>query len=133
MTENTTRESKGLLNSLSVLATTLVSIAHTRLELLSIDLEDDRDHLLSLVLISLSALFCLGIGVILTNILIVVFFWETHPLMALGGLAGLFLIIGFVSLRFAIHKAQTKPRFFAASLLELFKDKQQLDASNHNS
>jgi uncharacterized membrane protein YqjE len=126
MAENTTGNSKGLLHSLTVLAGSLVSIAHTRLELLSTDLEVDRQHLLSLVMLSLVGLLSLLFGVMLLAILFVVFFWESHRLLALGSLAGFFLLVGLVVCGFAVHKAKTKPRLFLASLLELFKDSQQL-------
>ena len=127
MSDNTSNGSKGLLDSLTVLAGSLVSSAHTRLELLSIDLEEDRIHLLSVVLLSLAALFSLVVGVVLVAILLVVIFWESHRLLALGSLAGFFLVAGLVACGFAVRKAKTKPRLFTASLLELFKDSQQLD------
>lgn len=127
MSDNTSNSSKGLLDSLTVLAGSLVSIARTRLELLSIDLEEDRIHLLSVVLLSLAALFSLVVGVVLVAILLVVIFWESHRLLVLGSLAVFFLVTGLVACGFAVHKTKTKPRLFTASLLELFKDNQQLD------
>jgi uncharacterized membrane protein YqjE len=126
MSERTPGGSKGLLESLTILAGTLVAIAHTRLDLLSVDLEEERAHLFSLLALTLAALFCLGIGVVLATILLVVAFWDTHRLLALGALAGFYLVIGMGVWAFALHKARTKPRLFAASLSELFKDRQQL-------
>lgn len=118
--------SKGLLDSLTALAATLVAIAHTRLELLSTDLEEDREQLISLLVLALAALFCLGVGVVLASILLVVTFWDTHRLLVLGSLAGIFLLGGFATWGFAMHKFRTKPRLFAASMSELLKDGQQL-------
>jgi uncharacterized membrane protein YqjE len=126
MVDNTSNGSGGLLNSLTVLASSLVSIAHTRLELLSTDLEEDREHLLSLVIMSLAALFSLMVGVVLVAILLVVIFWDSHRLLALGSLAGFFLLVGLATCGFAVRKVKTKPRLFLASLLELFKDSQRL-------
>jgi len=126
MTEKTPGGSKGLLESLTTLAATLVAIVHTRLDLLSTDLEEEREHLLSLLVLALAGLFCLGVGVVLATILLVVAFWDTHRLLALGSLAGCFLAAGMAAWMFAMHKARTKPRLFAASLSELFKDRQQL-------
>jgi uncharacterized membrane protein YqjE len=48
-------------------------------------------------------------------------------LLVLGSLAGFFLVAGLVACGFALRKAKTKPRLFTTSLLELFKDSQQLD------
>jgi uncharacterized membrane protein YqjE len=127
MIENPPASSKGLLDSVTVLATTLVGMAHTRLDLLSTDLEEDRHHLLSLVLLALTALFCLGIGVVMATILLVAAFWDTHRLLVLGLLAAGFLAGGGGIFAFVLHKAKSKPRLFASSLLELFKDRQHLD------
>ena len=126
MSDKTPGESRGLLESLSALAATLVAIAHTRLDLLSADVEEDRAHVLSLLVLALAALFFFGIGVVLAAILLVVAFWDTHRLLALGSLAGFFLAAGVAAGVFARHKARTKPRLFAASLSELLKDRQQL-------
>ncbi len=104
----------------------LVAIAHTRLDLLSTDLEEERAHLFSLLVLTLAALLFLRIGVVLATVLLVIAFWDTHRLLALGTLAGVFLAVGTVVWAFALHKAKTKPRLFAASLSELFKDRQQL-------
>lgn len=115
-----------MLESLTNLAATLVAIAHTRLDLLSADLEADREHLISLLVSTLVALFCLGVGVVLATILLVAAFWDTHRLLVLGLFTGVFLTVGIAAWMFAMHKARTKPRVFAASLSELFKDRQQL-------
>ncbi|MEO8417526.1 MAG: phage holin family protein [Methylophilaceae bacterium] len=128
MTENNPSKSKGLLESLTVLAGTLVAIVHTRLDLLSIDLEEEREHMLSLLLLALVALFCLGVGVVLVTILLVAIFWDTYRILVLGALAGSFLAAGMAAFWFVFHKSKTKPRLFATSLSELLKDRQQLDS-----
>jgi uncharacterized membrane protein YqjE len=126
MSEKTSGESQGLLASLATLAATLVATAHTRLDLLSTDLEEGRAHMLSLLVLVLVALFCLGVGVVLAAILLVAAFWDTHRLLVLGSLAGFFLASGMAAGAYAMHKTRTKPRLFAASLTELLKDRQQL-------
>lgn len=126
MSDKTPGESRGLLESLSTLAATLVAIVHTRLDLLSADVEEDRAHMLSLLVLALAALFFIGVGVVLAAILLVVAFWDSHRLLALGSLAGFFLAAGVGVWAYALHKARTKPRLFAASLSELLKDRQQL-------
>ncbi len=126
-TENTTEQRKGLLDSLSSLAASLLAIAHTRIELLSIDLEEEREHLQLLLVSALSALFCIGIGVLLSTMLLVAIFWDTHRLLVLGLLAAFFFVVGIATWAHAMHRAKSKPRLFAASLSELLKDYQQLD------
>jgi uncharacterized membrane protein YqjE len=123
-----TEESKagGLFESLKTLSASIVGIVHTRLELLSTDIAEEREHLITLLVLGLLALFCLGVGVVLLALLIVVVFWESNRLLALGGLTGLFLVTAMGLAWLAMHKARTRPRLFEASLAELAKDRQQL-------
>ncbi len=116
----------GLFESLKTLTGSLIGIVHTRLELLSTDIAEDRAHLASLLVLGLVALFCLGVGVVLLAILIAVAFWESNRLAALGGLTGVFLAAGAGLSWLAMHKARTRPRLLEASLAELSKDRQQL-------
>lgn len=125
MTEESRR---GLFESLKALSGSLVAIAHTRLELLSNDIAEERAHLTTLLLLGLVALFCLGVGVVLLAILIAVAFWESHRLAALGGLTGFFLVASAGLAWLAMHKARTRPKLFEASLAELAKDRQQLSS-----
>lgn len=118
----------GLFESLKTLSVSLVGIVHTRLELLSVDITEERQHQTSMLVLGLVVLFCFGVGIVLLSILIVAAFWESHRLIALGGLAGLFLATGAGVGWFALHKVRTKPRLFEASLAELVKDRQQLKA-----
>lgn len=104
----------------------LVGIVHTRLELLSTEIAEEREHLISLLVLMLLALFCLGVGVALLAMLIVVAFWESHRLLALGGVTGFFLLTSAGMAWLALHKSRTRPRLFAASLAELSKDRQRL-------
>lgn len=116
----------GLFESLRTLSLSLVGIVHTRLELLSTEIAEEREHLISLLVLVLLALFCLGVGVALLAMLIVVAFWESHRLLALGGVTGFFLLAAAGMAWLALHKSRTRPRLFAASLAELSKDRQRL-------
>lgn len=128
MPDNAPGEGRGLFESLSVFAATLVAIVQTRLELLSIDLEEEREHLFSIMLLALVAVFLLGIGVVLAAILLVVIYWETHRILVLTILTVLFLLVGIATGAYALYKVRTKPRLFSSSLSELQKDSQQLDS-----
>lgn len=120
----------GLFESLKTLSGSLIAIVHTRLELLSNDIAEERAHLTTLLVLGLVALFCLGVGVVLLTILIAVAFWESHRLAALGGLTGFFLVVGAGLVWLAMHKARTRPRLFEASLAELSRDRQRLSSGS---
>ena len=118
--------SGGLLESLRNLSVSLVGIVHTRLELLSTDISEEREQLTTFLILVLVALGCFGLGIVLLAVLIAIFFWETHRLLALAGLTGFFLAVGIGLGGYAMHRIRTKPRLFAASLAELSKDRQAL-------
>ena len=126
MAEEPQAATVGLFESLKTLSVSLVGVVHTRLELLSTDIAEEREHLLTLLLLVQLALFFLGVGILLLALLIVVAFWESHRLLVLGGLTGLFLLASVGVAWLAVHKTRTRPRLFAASLAELSKDRQHL-------
>lgn len=126
MTAENNPAGKGLLDSLKTLTGTLIAIVYTRLELLSTDLEEERERLAILLILMLVALFCIGVGIILAVLLIVVAFWDTHRLLVLGGFTGLFMAGGLSASWLALHKLRTKPRLFAATLAELYQDSARL-------
>lgn len=121
-------ENKGLLESLAVFATTLVSVAHTRLELLSTELEEDKQRWVSLMTLYLVAAFLLVVGLVLAISLLVFVLWENHRLLILSSIAGFFILSGLAMAGLAIRKFRTKPKLFSASLAELCKDKDTLDS-----
>lgn len=117
----------GLLGSIRRLLSTLTSVAATRLELLANELHEERLHLEQMLLCFFSALFCIGMAVMLLTVFVVVLFWDDHRLMVLGGLSALFLALGAM-LAMRLHRiAQTKSKLFSASLAELARDREQLD------
>jgi len=130
MAEESQAAAGGLFESLKTLSVSLVGIVHTRLELLSADIAEEREHLITLLLLVQLALFFLGVGILLLALLIVVAFWESHRLLALGGLTGLFLLASVGSAWLAVHKTRTRPRLFEASLAELSRDRQHLTSGS---
>lgn len=126
MAANPTTAARGLLDSLSALAASLVAVAQTRLELLCSDLDEGREHLLTLVVLGLAALFLLGVGTVLAVGALVLAFWDSYRLLALSIFALAFLVAGVLGWLQVLRRARTTPRIFNASLSELAKDRQHL-------
>lgn len=123
-------DSRGIFASLRALSSSLVTVVQTRLELLALDLAEERERLTVLLGLALAALFFLGVGVILLVFLVIVAFWDTHRLLVTGGLTALFLLAGGGLAALALHRLRTKPKLFSASLAELAKDRQQLNSGS---
>jgi len=119
----------GLLASLKNLSATLIAIAYNRIELFSLDLEEKRQELMSLLVMTLISLFCFFIGMVLLAIFILVVFWDTHRLLVLGTLTAVFLVAGTALCVVAMRKLTVMPKVFKNSLAELSKDHQLLDGT----
>ena len=122
MAENTQHSAEGLLGSLKSLSSLVVAIVHNRLNLLSTDLEIARERTVSVLMMVLVALFCLCFGALLLALFVVVIFWDTHRLIALASVTGLFLLIGGLYLWRVLRALKRMPATFEASLTELAKD-----------
>ncbi len=120
---------KGLLQSLTHLTGTFIGVVQTRLSLLATDVELGNQQLMGMLALALTAAFSVGVGVVLTILVIVLAFWDSHRLLVLGALAVIFLLAGIGTWRVAQHRMRTQPKPFAASLLELGKDRQFLSRS----
>ena len=117
---------ENLLSSIKGLASTGASIAQTRLELLSVDVQIARSKFISLLVMILSALFFLFFGLVMLALFIVIYSWETDRMMALGLLTGAFLTVGLILVLLIGQSLRTMPRLFEASITELAKDREAL-------
>ena len=116
----------GLLYSVKHLAASLLAAAQTRLAILATEIEEERVRLEQMLIVALGAVFCLGMGVVLSVAFVVVYFWDTHRLAAVGGLAAAFLGVGAVLGLVLRDKAKTRPKPFAITRGELAKDQDLL-------
>jgi len=126
MTEEAGR-SEGLLESLRNLARTSLAIVQTRIEIFASEIDEERTRLARIALLAAAAAFCLGLAVILLVFFLVVLFWDTDRLLAIGALAGVFAVGGIAAclgLRAAISQ---RPKFLSATLAELRKDGTRLE------
>jgi uncharacterized membrane protein YqjE len=123
---------EGLLDSIKTLTSTLVAIAYNRLHLLSADIEVARERLISVVITMMVSLFFLCFGVLLLSIFVVVIFWDTHRIIALGAVTGLFLGVGALLMIRTISAVKKMPATFEASLAELAKDHAQLNVESED-
>lgn len=117
---------ENLLSSIKNLVTTGASIAQTRLELISLDVQIARTKFISLLVMIMSALFFLFFGLVMLALLIVIYSWESDRMMALGLLTSAFLLIGLILALLIMQSLRTMPKLFEASIAELAKDREAL-------
>jgi uncharacterized membrane protein YqjE len=126
MTESSSRS--GLFASLRGLAATGLALLQTRLELLAVELQEEKLRLANVAAFGTAAVIFLAAGIVFLAIFLTVLFWDSNRLLALGVFTTLFLGGGFVCLLVARRHAQTPSGLFAASLAELVKDRAAAEA-----
>lgn len=117
---------ENLLSSIKGLVATGASIAQTRLELISVDVQIARSKFVSLLVMIISALFFLFFGLVMLALFIVIYSWETDKMMALGLLTAAFLSIGLILSLLIAQSLKAMPKLFEASIAELAKDREEL-------
>ena len=112
--------------SLRSLGSAVAELIGTRAELLVIELREEgarRKQMLALAIVS--ALF-LALGLLLAAFFIVVFFWETYRLAAIGTVTLVYLGIGAGTLVRLMGKARASPPPFETTRAEFARDLEML-------
>lgn len=124
---------EGLFASLKGLLGTSLGLLHNRLELLGIELAEERGHLLTLLAFGAAAFACLGAGLVFLAVLITLLFWDTHPILVLSLFSGIFLVAGWLALRQVLCHSRIGSKIFSTSLAELRKDRAALSPNDTTS
>jgi uncharacterized membrane protein YqjE len=120
-------ETSRLSASVRGLAATLIELAQVRLELLSVEAQEEVLRIAGLLAYGAIALVCLALGLGFLAILITVALWDTHRLLALAVFAVLFLLAGLLAAWRARERVQRGSRLFSASIDELRQDREALE------
>ena len=108
------------------LARTLLSFAETRTRLAATELEEQSIRLVEILIWMAAALFFLGVTLLFIAVLVVLHFWDSDRLLAAGLIAALFAGAGTASALVMRARMRARPKFLAATLSELQRDKERL-------
>jgi len=117
----------GVMDSIRTGLATTARLVRTRLDIISIELEEQREWLQSMVLLAVTGVFCVSIGLVIFTLFIVALFWESHPLAVLGGFSALYLGVGAWAVVTFRSKMSARPKLFTTTSGELLKDEAQLN------
>ncbi|MFO1461485.1 MAG: phage holin family protein [Verrucomicrobiota bacterium] len=117
--------SPGLFGSLRRAGATLVSMAGNRLELMVVELQEERNRLLAVLALLLATAVFAGFALALVTGAVLYLLWSTHPLAALLGVALLYAG-GATACVLRIQYLLRESQPFASTLAEFRKDQQCL-------
>jgi uncharacterized membrane protein YqjE len=98
----------------------------TRLELLSVEAEEQLVRVARLCLLAAGAVLLLALALVTATVFVILLFWDIHRIAAAGVLALVYLGAALALAALARREAKAHPRPFRASLAELAKDRRQL-------
>lgn len=104
----------------------LLGTAQTRLELLTVELQEEKLRLARLLFMTVLTALFLGFAAVFAAVWVTVALWDSHRLLALGLSTGLFVVLGLAAATIAARTVAAGSQLFAASLAELGKDRDAL-------
>src|SRR5689334_4208371 len=122
-----TGRAEGLLESIRNLAKTFVALVQTRIEIFASEIDEERARLAKIAVLAVIAAFCIGLAVVLLVLFVVVVFWDSNRLLAIGVIAGVLGAGGLAALLALRSAVRQRPKFLSATLAELRKDEKELD------
>jgi uncharacterized membrane protein YqjE len=112
-----------LFASLRTFWRTVLATLQTRLDLLTTELGEEAFRLLYLVIAIAVAILFLHTAFFFFMLWILALVWDTHyRLWVIGGITGLYLLVGLIALAMARNMIFSRPRFLGQTLDELKRD-----------
>lgn len=125
----TTGGHEGLAASVTKLATTLVAMVQTRLELLGNEAETEKLRLLRMLLLAQAGMFSALVAVLLAAAFLTLWLWE-YRLGVLALCMALFGVCAWQAYRALMRMIEQPASPFATSLSELQEDLRRLKAAS---
>ena len=111
------------LESVGELLVTAVEMAHTRLELAFLELQQGLEGLVGVLLWSLIALFGAGMGLLFGGLALVFLYWDTHRVLVAALIMLVFLLLAAFAAAVVRGQLRAQRALFATTLTELNKDR----------
>jgi uncharacterized membrane protein YqjE len=99
------------------------SILQTRLELIGIELAEEKDRLLMVLFMGLAAMMLATMALIALTALVAIAFWDTYRWQALAGITAVYAIAAVACAMRARSGLRNAPMIFEATLNEFEKDR----------
>lgn len=117
---------RGLGASLRGLAVSTAGLLATHLELLGVELQEEKHRLIEVAMFGACALALLAMALLLATFGIVAFFWDSHRMETIICLTVFYAALGGGALFLMLRKLETHPNPFAATAVELGKNRDRL-------
>jgi uncharacterized membrane protein YqjE len=117
---------RGLGASLRGLATGALGLVATHVELIGVELQEEKHRLIEVAVFGACALALLAMALLLATFGIVAWFWDTHRMETIVCLTVFYAALGAWALFTMQRKLEAHPNPFASTASELEKDRERL-------
>jgi uncharacterized membrane protein YqjE len=128
--ENSTGATAGpiskLLRSLGNVLASLIEVGHTRLELLTLELQAEVRRAAGLLAIGFFTLFCAGMGCLLAGLSLIFAFWDSQRILVSVLVTAFFFLLASLGAWKLSSQLRHKPPMLGDTLAELRKDRDRL-------
>jgi uncharacterized membrane protein YqjE len=117
----------GLLALIRHFGATIVALIYTRIELIVTEVEEELQRGVVILVLAILALFFGALSVLMLAVTLLVIFWDDHRVLVAALITVVFVAITAVLGFFTQSRVRIKPRFLAASIEELKRDRAFLE------
>ena len=118
-----TKSQRGEHSPLRRIVGSAFAILQTRLELIGIELAEEKDRLIGALFLGLAAMMLATLALIALTALIAIAFWDTYRWQALAGITAVYAVAGLACALKARSSLRNAPMLFEATLAEFEKDR----------
>jgi uncharacterized membrane protein YqjE len=120
------RESTGIVGDVKAIVSTGLRALRTRLELVSIELKEEKAWLVRFLVIAAAALYLLSFGLMLAIFALVVWASEENRPAILACFAAAFMVLGGAGVAYIVKASKTRHPLFEDTIAVLKGDEQAL-------
>jgi uncharacterized membrane protein YqjE len=117
----------GLLASIRHFGATIVALIHTRIELVSTEVEEELQRGMIILLWMMLALLFGGLAIVMLAVTLLIIFWDDHRVVVAVLITMTFVVTAGFMAYLAQARIAGKPRFMAATIEELKRDRAYLE------
>ncbi len=115
-----------MIETLRRMAGNALAIAQIRLELLGIELQEEKQRIAALLAFSLAAGLLLACALLALGLALTILLWDSHRWLGIGLALGIYIAGGLWALANAVNLARAPSTLFTASVAELRRDRAAL-------
>ena len=101
-----------------------IGLLQTRLELVGIELAEEKERLMGVLFLGLAAMMLATMALISLTVLVAIAFWDTYRWQSLAAITALYAAGGIACALKARSGLRDAPTVFEATLAELEKDRE---------